>query len=47
MDFSAETYFSTQPEPANHAEKLASVTAFIDRQISRNRRVALVTVSED
>ncbi|TIB16773.1 hypothetical protein E3P92_01201 [Wallemia ichthyophaga] len=31
------------PEPANHAEKLASVTAFIDRQISRNRRVALVT----
>lgn len=45
MDFSAATYFNTQPEPAGHAEKLASVTAFIDRQIACKRRVALVTVS--
>ncbi|KAF9226013.1 DFP-domain-containing protein [Gyrodon lividus] len=41
--FSAETYFTTQPEPPSLQADIQGVSNFIDRQIEKGRKVVLVT----
>ena len=43
-NFSAETYFATQPAPANLEELLHGVRKFIDQHSQDGKRLVLVTV---
>jgi len=42
--FSAESYFETQPPPANLEQDISGVKEFVKRQLSLGSRVVLVTV---
>lgn len=44
-NFSADTFFASQPEPADLQHNLGRVEAFLKEQTQENRRVVLITVS--
>jgi hypothetical protein len=43
-NFSAESYFATQPAPPNLEELLSGVRRFIDKHSHEGKRLVLVTV---
>lgn len=45
--FSAESYFATQPPPAELEEAVQGVQEFVNRSLAEGRKVVLITVSEN